>query len=70
MDRLWQRQMDFRMLGILKVGESTYQVGPWKLLGPAMEVVRSTPFLRRALVISNPSANPMVKRYLLEELNK
>ncbi len=62
MDRIWQRVMDFRMLGITEIGPSQYQVGPWNLYGPAMEKVRQSPLLRTALLVSNPRVPSSVKK--------
>lgn len=57
-----QLKGDFFMLGIKRIGVSTYQVGPWVLNGPAMEKVRSAPLLRTALLLANPNVPNYIKR--------
>ena len=65
-----QLQMDFRMLGIMNLGPNMYQVGPWRLSGPAMESVRQNLFLRTALLLANPKVPPSVKRLFAKEVEE
>lgn len=65
-----QIRMDFRMLGITQLEPCLYQVGPWKLYGPAMETVRQNLFLRTALLLANPKVPQSVKKMFAKEVEE
>lgn len=57
-----QLRGDYYMLGIKTIEPGRYLVGQWYLYGPAMEVVRQSPFLRTALLLANPNVPAYIKR--------